>query len=193
MFGLLQLTGLVANSDPELRTDMPGSVGEFQQNHQSPPHQRRGFRALVRGPEQLGEVARVSGHMRTVGCSAPKAFSLIDSARRCNGSASACRCSMVIVWHLPILPLNEMTVEEKVQTMEAIWETLCLNPQAVESPDDRRGLLVEKREPCSSARRDAKVCNSKASQPVPGTTTAASRAPGIFGFLQRRLMRLGHG
>jgi putative addiction module component (TIGR02574 family) len=34
----------------------------------------------------------------------------------------------------PILPLNEMTVEEKVQTMEAIWENLSANPEAVESP-----------------------------------------------------------
>jgi Putative addiction module component len=34
----------------------------------------------------------------------------------------------------PILPLNEMTVEEKVQTMESLWESLSANPAAVESP-----------------------------------------------------------
>ena len=35
---------------------------------------------------------------------------------------------------VPILPLDDMTVEEKVQTMEAIWESLSADPEAVESP-----------------------------------------------------------
>ena len=34
----------------------------------------------------------------------------------------------------PVLPLNEMTAEEKVQTMESLWESLSANPAAVESP-----------------------------------------------------------
>jgi putative addiction module component (TIGR02574 family) len=34
----------------------------------------------------------------------------------------------------PILPLDEMTVEEKLQTMEAIWENLAADPEAVKSP-----------------------------------------------------------
>ncbi|MEP6604202.1 MAG: addiction module protein [Spartobacteria bacterium] len=34
----------------------------------------------------------------------------------------------------PILPLNEMSAEEKVRTMESLWESLSANPEAVESP-----------------------------------------------------------
>lgn len=35
---------------------------------------------------------------------------------------------------VPNLPLNEMSVEEKVNAMEAIWENLSANPEAIESP-----------------------------------------------------------
>jgi Putative addiction module component len=35
---------------------------------------------------------------------------------------------------IPVLPLNEMTVSEKLKTMEAIWENLSMNPDQVESP-----------------------------------------------------------
>jgi putative addiction module component (TIGR02574 family) len=35
---------------------------------------------------------------------------------------------------LPILPLNKMSVEEKLQTMEAIWQSLSANPETIESP-----------------------------------------------------------
>ncbi len=35
---------------------------------------------------------------------------------------------------VPILPLNEMSVEEKLQTMEALWQSLSADPGAVESP-----------------------------------------------------------
>ncbi len=35
---------------------------------------------------------------------------------------------------VPILPLNEMSVEEKLQTMEALWENLSVDPTAIESP-----------------------------------------------------------
>jgi len=35
---------------------------------------------------------------------------------------------------VPVLPLNEMTVGEKLQTMEAIWPSLSANPDAIESP-----------------------------------------------------------
>lgn len=34
----------------------------------------------------------------------------------------------------PILPLNEMSVEEKTNAMEAIWENLSASPESVESP-----------------------------------------------------------
>jgi hypothetical protein len=35
---------------------------------------------------------------------------------------------------IPVLPLNEMSVEEKLETMEAIWASLSANPAAIESP-----------------------------------------------------------
>ena len=35
---------------------------------------------------------------------------------------------------IPALPLDEMSVEEKLQTMEAIWASLSANPVAIESP-----------------------------------------------------------
>jgi hypothetical protein len=35
---------------------------------------------------------------------------------------------------IPILPLDKMSVEEKLQTIEAIWQNLCGNPEAIESP-----------------------------------------------------------
>jgi hypothetical protein len=35
---------------------------------------------------------------------------------------------------VPVLPLNEMTAEEKVRTMETIWKSLSANPEAIESP-----------------------------------------------------------
>ena len=35
---------------------------------------------------------------------------------------------------IPVLPLNEMSVEEKLETMETIWASLSANPEAIESP-----------------------------------------------------------
>jgi putative addiction module component (TIGR02574 family) len=35
---------------------------------------------------------------------------------------------------LPVLPLDKMTAEEKVRTMESLWQSLSANPEAVESP-----------------------------------------------------------
>lgn len=35
---------------------------------------------------------------------------------------------------VPILPLDEMSIEEKLQTMETLWENLSADPTAVESP-----------------------------------------------------------
>jgi putative addiction module component (TIGR02574 family) len=35
---------------------------------------------------------------------------------------------------VPILPLNEMSVEEKLQAVEALWQSLSAEPAAVESP-----------------------------------------------------------
>lgn len=35
---------------------------------------------------------------------------------------------------VPILPLNEMSVEEKLQTMEALWQSLSVDSVAIDSP-----------------------------------------------------------
>ena len=35
---------------------------------------------------------------------------------------------------VPSLPLNEMSVEEKLQTMEALWQGLSSKAEALESP-----------------------------------------------------------
>jgi len=36
---------------------------------------------------------------------------------------------------VPVLPLNEMTAQEKLQTMETIWQSLSANPETIESPE----------------------------------------------------------
>lgn len=43
-------------------------------------------------------------------------------------------CDIVWIMGVPILPLNEMSVEEKLQTMEALWQSLSVDPEAIESP-----------------------------------------------------------
>ena len=45
---------------------------------------------------------------------------------------------------VPILPLNEMSVEEKLQTMEALWQSLSVDPAAIESPPWHAEELVER-------------------------------------------------
>jgi putative addiction module component (TIGR02574 family) len=45
---------------------------------------------------------------------------------------------------VPILPLNEMSVEEKLQTMEALWQSLSADPVAIESPPWHEEELAER-------------------------------------------------
>ncbi len=42
------------------------------------------------------------------------------------------------------LPLNDMTVSEKLQMMEALWEDLSRNADALESPEWHRDVLDER-------------------------------------------------
>ena len=58
---------------------------------------------------------------------------------------------------VPILPLNEMSVEEKLQTMEALWESLSVNPDAVESPAWHEEELRERERKIASG--EAKFIN----------------------------------
>ena len=59
----------------------------------------------------------------------------IDLARACD-----------IIWAMsvPSLPLNEMTVEEKLQTMEALWQSLSADAAAIESPARHEEELRER-------------------------------------------------
>ncbi len=42
------------------------------------------------------------------------------------------------------LPLNSMTVAEKIQLLEAIWDNLCRVSGDVQSPEWHRGVLEER-------------------------------------------------
>ncbi len=42
------------------------------------------------------------------------------------------------------LPLSEMTIEEKLQAMEALWEDLSRNPDRLESPAWHEDVLRER-------------------------------------------------
>jgi hypothetical protein len=44
------------------------------------------------------------------------------------------------------LPLHEMTLEEKLQAMEALWEDLSRNPDTIESPSWHEDVLRERQE-----------------------------------------------
>lgn len=42
------------------------------------------------------------------------------------------------------LRIDEMTVEEKLQAMEALWDDLCARAERVPSPDWHRAVLEER-------------------------------------------------
>ena len=44
------------------------------------------------------------------------------------------------------LPLNEMTVQEKLAAMEALWEDLTRSPETIESPEWHKEILDERRQ-----------------------------------------------
>lgn len=48
------------------------------------------------------------------------------------------------------LPLSEMTLEEKLQAMEALWEDLSRNPDSLESPAWHEDVLRERQERLSA-------------------------------------------
>ena len=45
---------------------------------------------------------------------------------------------------VPILPLTEMSVEEKLQTKETLWQSLSVDPAAIESPAWHEQELAER-------------------------------------------------
>ena len=42
------------------------------------------------------------------------------------------------------LPLKTMTVEEKLQAMESLWDDLCANAESIASPDWHGDVLAER-------------------------------------------------
>ena len=48
------------------------------------------------------------------------------------------------------LPLNEMTVFEKLQIMEELWADLSRNGDALESPEWHRDILVDREQRIAS-------------------------------------------
>ncbi len=42
------------------------------------------------------------------------------------------------------LPLKNMSIEEKIQTMESIWEDLCAKADSISSPDWHKKILDER-------------------------------------------------
>jgi putative addiction module component (TIGR02574 family) len=57
---------------------------------------------------------------------------------------------MIWAMSVPILPLNKMSVEEKLQTMEALWESLSADPAAIESPAWHQEELAEREQKIES-------------------------------------------
>jgi len=45
-----------------------------------------------------------------------------------------------------VLPLDQMTTEEKLRIMESIWEDLCRDAEAVPSPSWHAPILSEREE-----------------------------------------------
>lgn len=43
-----------------------------------------------------------------------------------------------------VLPLSKMTIEEKIQTMEAIWDDLCNIETSIPSPSWHKEILQER-------------------------------------------------
>ena len=44
------------------------------------------------------------------------------------------------------LPLNEMTVQEKLAAMESLWEDLSRSPEAIESPAWHKDILDQRQQ-----------------------------------------------
>lgn len=57
------------------------------------------------------------------------------------------RLSRVTCYHFfmrPNLPLNEMTLAEKLETIEALWEDISRDENALESPEWHAAVLQER-------------------------------------------------
>ncbi|MGH9643735.1 MAG: addiction module protein [Terriglobales bacterium] len=50
------------------------------------------------------------------------------------------------------LPLNDMTLQEKLEAIEVLWEDVARNPESVESPDWHTDILHERRQKVSEGK-----------------------------------------
>jgi hypothetical protein len=67
------------------------------------------------------------------------------------------RPSIDVRYHhaMPItLPLNEMTIPEKLQLMEALWADLSREPESLESPSWHQDILEERERRIASGQAD---------------------------------------
>ena len=48
------------------------------------------------------------------------------------------------------IPLDTMSVAEKIQALEAIWASLCVNPADVSSPEWHKEVLEDRRQRLAS-------------------------------------------
>lgn len=83
-------------------------------------------------------------------------------------------CDIIWAMSVPSLPLNEMSVEEKLQTMEALWQSLSADPAAIESPTWHEEELRERERKIESG--EAKFTDwEKAKADLQRETAALSR------------------
>lgn len=52
------------------------------------------------------------------------------------------------------LPLDKMSVEEKLQAIEALWSSLRANPEQVPSPDWHKQLLADREQRLETGKAD---------------------------------------
>jgi hypothetical protein len=79
--------------------------------------------------------------MASVATDRTHGYSGLKEANRPWSFAYSC---FTVVLDMPAkLPLNEMSLEEKLQAMEALWEDLSREPDRIESPSWHEDVLKE--------------------------------------------------
>jgi len=62
------------------------------------------------------------------------------------------------------LPLDEMTIKEKLQTMESIWDDLSTTAGNVPSPDWHKEILTDREQSVSEGSEDSISWNAAKNQ-----------------------------
>lgn len=52
------------------------------------------------------------------------------------------------------LPLEKMSIEEKIQTMETIWEDLCKKAESISSPSWHKNILEEREQAIENGKEE---------------------------------------